>query len=160
MARYEKEKLKNLNFRKLILSSISCFDFLKISRRRISRRRISTQSAVFQLLWGEFHFILIRLTILTKKNDWNYSIQEFVEIESWLLLIFVLIKNQSFVIPLSFNYKENRCLIGLNKVINQINRKWTVESYDSFNKFRSKRFCNICWNSQSLFVRPFFTVAW
>ena len=61
--------------------------------------------------------------------------EDFVKTESWLLLIIVYKANQTFIIPQSFNYKECKCL---NKEIHQIDRKFTVVSYPSFNKFYGK----------------------
>ena len=51
------------------------------------------------------HSSNIVLTILTRKKYKNNSIQEFVTIESWPLII-VYATNQVCIIPLNFNYKE------------------------------------------------------
>ena len=51
------------------------------------------------------HSSNIVLMILTRKKYKNNSIQEFVTIESWPLII-VYTTNQVCIIPLNFNYKE------------------------------------------------------
>ena len=88
---------------------------------------------------------LLKITLLPTKmgnlndthreNCWNNSIQEFVVLVGFWLLV-----AQTMKIPLTFNYKKCRCL---NKVLHQIDRKWAV-AYAFFYKFYGKIWLDFC----------------
>ena len=91
---------------------------------------------------------LMKFIKISTMEQFSTVQEDFVKIESWLLLIIVYKTNESFITPRSFNYKQCKCL---NKVIHQIDRKCTVVSYPSFNKFYGKIWVGFCLKKEKYF---------